>query len=143
MPTTPIQATPKDADLQLMERRDCARGDHADVDGQPARPQLHPVTTTKALDEHAYRVDSNASSTSRSAPSWRAAARVRPGRSTHSACATGLSCNWTNFIPRTVRPYVECYERGDLAAANQIYADLHRFNRFVEQWRGARWQKRR
>ena len=34
-----------------------------------------------------------------------------------------------------------CYERGDLAAANQIYADLHRFNRFVEQWPGARWQK--
>jgi hypothetical protein len=29
----------------------------------------------------------------------------------------------------------------DLAAANQIYADLHRFNCFVEQWPGARWQK--
>ena len=55
--------------------------------------------------------------------------------------ATGLSCNQTNFIPRTVRHYVDCYERGDLAAANQIYADLHRFNRFVEQWPGARWQK--
>ena len=55
--------------------------------------------------------------------------------------ATGLSCNQINFIPRTVRRYVDCYERGDLAAANQIYADLHRFNRFVEQWRGARWQK--
>jgi dihydrodipicolinate synthase/N-acetylneuraminate lyase len=44
--------------------------------------------------------------------------------------ATGLSCNRTNFIPRTVRHYVDCYERGDLAAANRIYADLHRFNRF-------------
>ena len=55
--------------------------------------------------------------------------------------ATGLSCNQTNFIPRTVRHYVDCYERGDLAAAHQIYADLHRFNRFVEQWPGARWQK--
>jgi hypothetical protein len=29
----------------------------------------------------------------------------------------------------------------DLAAANQIYADLQRFNLFVEQWPGARWQK--
>jgi 4-hydroxy-tetrahydrodipicolinate synthase len=55
--------------------------------------------------------------------------------------ATGLSCNQTNFIPGTVRRYVDCYERGDLAAAHHIYADLHRFNRFVEQWRGARWQK--
>ena len=55
--------------------------------------------------------------------------------------ATGLSCNQINFIPRTVRHYVDCYERGDLAEAHQIYADLHRFNRFVEQWRGARWQK--
>ena len=32
-------------------------------------------------------------------------------------------------------------QRGDLAAANQIYADLHRFNRFVSQWPLARWQK--
>src|SRR5687768_8387152 len=55
--------------------------------------------------------------------------------------AIGLSCNQTNFIPRTVRHYIDCYERGALAAANQIYADLHRFNRFVEQWLGARWQK--
>jgi 4-hydroxy-tetrahydrodipicolinate synthase len=55
--------------------------------------------------------------------------------------ATGLSCNQTNFIPRTVRQYVDCYERGDLAAAHQVYADLHRFTRFVEQWRGTRWQK--
>jgi hypothetical protein len=29
---------------------------------------------------------------------------------------TGLSCNQTNFIPRTVRHYIDCYERGDLAA---------------------------
>jgi len=55
--------------------------------------------------------------------------------------ATGLSCNQTNVIPRTCRQYVDCYERGDLAAVHQIYADLHRFTRFVEQWRGARWQK--
>ena len=55
--------------------------------------------------------------------------------------ATGLSCNQINFIPRTCRQYVDCYERGDLAGAHRIYADLHRFNRFVEQWRGARWQK--
>src|SRR5262249_10565457 len=55
--------------------------------------------------------------------------------------ATGLSCNQTNFIPRTCRQYVDCYERGDLAAVHQMYADLHRFTRFVEQWRGARWQK--
>ena len=27
------------------------------------------------------------------------------------------------------------------AAANQIHAVLHRFNRFVAQWRGARWPK--
>jgi hypothetical protein len=44
--------------------------------------------------------------------------------------ATGLSCNQTNFIARTVRRYVDCYERGDPTAANRIYADLHRFNRF-------------
>ena len=55
--------------------------------------------------------------------------------------ATGLSVNQTNFIPRTCRQYVDCYQRGDLEAANKIYADLHRFTRFVEQWRGARWQK--
>jgi dihydrodipicolinate synthase/N-acetylneuraminate lyase len=55
--------------------------------------------------------------------------------------ATGLSCNETNFIPRTLRQYVDCYDRGDLAGANQIYADLRRFQRFVEQWPGARWQK--
>jgi len=55
--------------------------------------------------------------------------------------ATGLSCNQINFIPRTVRRYVDCYERGDLAAAHHIYPDLHRFNRFVEQWLGARGQK--
>ena len=55
--------------------------------------------------------------------------------------ATGLSVNQTNFIPRTCRQYLDCYERGDLATANKIYADLHRFTSFVEQWRGARWQK--
>ena len=55
--------------------------------------------------------------------------------------ATGLSVNQVNFIPKTCRHYVDAYEGGDLAAANQIYADLHRFTRFVEQWRGARWQK--
>ena len=55
--------------------------------------------------------------------------------------ATGLSVNQCNFIPRTCRQYVDAYERGDLATANTIYADLHRFTRFVEQWRGARWQK--
>src|SRR5215467_758060 len=55
--------------------------------------------------------------------------------------ATGLSCNQTNVLPRTCRQYVDCYERGDLAAVHQMYADLHRFTRFVEQWRGARWQK--
>ncbi|MDB5923161.1 MAG: hypothetical protein JWN13_2097 [Betaproteobacteria bacterium] len=55
--------------------------------------------------------------------------------------ATGVSVNQCNFIPKTCRQYVDCYERGDFAAANQIYADLHRFTRFVEQWRGARWQK--
>jgi 4-hydroxy-tetrahydrodipicolinate synthase len=55
--------------------------------------------------------------------------------------ATGLSCNQTNVIPRTVRRFVDSYESGDLDAAHQVYADLHRFNRYVEQWRGARWQK--
>ena len=55
--------------------------------------------------------------------------------------ATCLSCNQTNFIPRTCRQHVDCYEWSDLAAGKQIYADLHRFNRFVEQWRGARWRK--
>jgi 4-hydroxy-tetrahydrodipicolinate synthase len=55
--------------------------------------------------------------------------------------ATGLSVNQVNFIPRTCRQYVDCYERGDLAAAHRIYAELHRFNRFVGQWPGARWQK--
>jgi 4-hydroxy-tetrahydrodipicolinate synthase len=55
--------------------------------------------------------------------------------------ATGISVNQTNFIPRTCRQYVDCYERGDLAAAGKIYVDLQRFTRFVEQWPNARWQK--
>jgi 4-hydroxy-tetrahydrodipicolinate synthase len=55
--------------------------------------------------------------------------------------ATGLSCNQVNLLPKTVRRYVDLCERGELAEAHQIYADLHRFNRYVEQWRGARWQK--
>jgi len=55
--------------------------------------------------------------------------------------ATGLSVNQVNLIPKTVRAYVDHYERGELDAANQVYADLHRFNRYVEQWHGARWQK--
>jgi dihydrodipicolinate synthase/N-acetylneuraminate lyase len=55
--------------------------------------------------------------------------------------ATGLSCNQVNLLPKTVRRYVDLYESGKLEEANQVYADLHRFNRYVEQWRGARWQK--
>jgi dihydrodipicolinate synthase/N-acetylneuraminate lyase len=55
--------------------------------------------------------------------------------------ATALSCNQVNVIPKTVRRYVDGYNAGDLETANQAYADLHRFNRYVEQWRGARWQK--
>jgi hypothetical protein len=31
--------------------------------------------------------------------------------------------------------------RDCVGETTQIYADLHRFNRFVEHWRGARWQK--
>jgi 4-hydroxy-tetrahydrodipicolinate synthase len=55
--------------------------------------------------------------------------------------ATGLSCNQVNLLPKTVRRYLDHYERGELEAANRVYAELHRFNRYVEQWRGARWQK--
>jgi hypothetical protein len=55
--------------------------------------------------------------------------------------ATDLSCNQTDFPRTTVHHYLDCYECGNLAAANRIYADRHGFNRFVEQWPGARWQK--
>jgi len=57
--------------------------------------------------------------------------------------ATGLSCNQTNVIPKTVRRYVDHYERGELAGANQVYADLHRFNRYVNSGvapAGRRWR---
>jgi dihydrodipicolinate synthase/N-acetylneuraminate lyase len=55
--------------------------------------------------------------------------------------ATGLICNLSNIIPKTVRRYVDLYERGDFDEMGRIYADLERFNRYVENWPGARWQK--
>lgn len=55
--------------------------------------------------------------------------------------AQGLICNLSNIIPRTVREYVDHWEAGDLAGAGRSYADLERFSRYVEHWRGARWQK--
>ena len=55
--------------------------------------------------------------------------------------ATGLICNLSNIIPKTVRQYVDLFEAGDLAGTGRVYADLERFNRYVEHWSGARWQK--
>ena len=55
--------------------------------------------------------------------------------------ATGLICNLSNIIPRTVRRYVDLYESGDFDELGRVYADLERFNRYVETWPGARWQK--
>ncbi len=55
--------------------------------------------------------------------------------------ATGLICNLSNIIPKTVRRYVDLYESGDLDELGRVYADLERFNRYVETWSGARWQK--
>jgi dihydrodipicolinate synthase/N-acetylneuraminate lyase len=55
--------------------------------------------------------------------------------------ATGLICNLSNIIPKTVRQYVDLYENGNFDELARVYADLERFNRYVEQWSGARWQK--
>ncbi|HEY5271751.1 MAG TPA: dihydrodipicolinate synthase family protein [Acidimicrobiales bacterium] len=58
--------------------------------------------------------------------------------------ATGLTAVEANFIPRTFRRYMDCWERGDLAEAGAIYADIKRFVQLVGErnpnW-GHRWVK--
>lgn len=57
--------------------------------------------------------------------------------------ATGLICNLSNLIPKTVRRYVDLYESGDREELATVYADLQRFSRFVDHgaWKNPRWQK--
>jgi dihydrodipicolinate synthase/N-acetylneuraminate lyase len=58
--------------------------------------------------------------------------------------ASGLTAVEANFIPRTFRRYMDCWERGDLLEAGAVYADIKRFVQLVgdrnPQW-GHRWVK--
>ena len=57
--------------------------------------------------------------------------------------ATGLICNLSNLIPKTVRRYVDLYQAGDRSELGLVYADLQRFSRYVDHgpWKNPRWQK--
>lgn len=57
--------------------------------------------------------------------------------------ATGVIGGELNLLPKTYRQYIDLYESGKFVEAARVYADLKRFNRYVEQWRGAhpRWIK--
>jgi 4-hydroxy-tetrahydrodipicolinate synthase len=55
--------------------------------------------------------------------------------------ARGVISPLANIIPRTVREYVDAFERGDMAACGRAYADIERLNRFVQGYGGPRWQK--
>ena len=78
-------------------------------------PQIASVTLN-GLDGDAYFIDL------KDGPSHDIGMNVPLAGSLHTLGlgATGLSWNQINFIRRTVRHYVDCHERGDLAAANQI-----------------------
>ena len=58
--------------------------------------------------------------------------------------ASGLTAVEANFIPRTFRRYIDCWEQGDLLEAGATYADIKRFVQLVSernpQW-GHRWVK--
>lgn len=57
--------------------------------------------------------------------------------------AQGLDVQEANFVPRTVRRYVDLYEAGQTAQAAEVYADLKRLTKINEQWKpsSARWIK--
>jgi 4-hydroxy-tetrahydrodipicolinate synthase len=57
--------------------------------------------------------------------------------------ATGLICNLSNLIPKTVRSYITHYENGEREELGRVYAELQRFSRYVERpvWKNPRWQK--
>ena len=55
--------------------------------------------------------------------------------------ARGVISPLANILPRTVRDYVDAYERGDMLASGRAYADIERLNRFVRGYAGPRWQK--
>lgn len=51
--------------------------------------------------------------------------------------AAGLMVGTSNVLPKTVRRYLDCCQRGDLAAAGAAYAQLRRFDLFGRQWSAA------
>ncbi len=55
--------------------------------------------------------------------------------------ARGVISPLANIIPRTVREYVDGFERGDTAAWGRAYADIERLNRYIQGYGGPRWQK--
>jgi 4-hydroxy-tetrahydrodipicolinate synthase len=57
--------------------------------------------------------------------------------------AQGLDVQEANFVPRTVRRYVDLYEAGETAQAADIYASLKRLTKINQQWKpsSARWIK--
>jgi dihydrodipicolinate synthase/N-acetylneuraminate lyase len=57
--------------------------------------------------------------------------------------ATGVIGGELNLLPKTYRLYLDLYETGKFVEAAKVYADLKRFNMYVEKWRGAhpRWIK--
>jgi len=58
--------------------------------------------------------------------------------------ANGLTAVEANFIPKTYRLYMDCWEQGDLLQAGAVYADLKKFAQLVGEtnphW-GHRWVK--
>jgi dihydrodipicolinate synthase/N-acetylneuraminate lyase len=57
--------------------------------------------------------------------------------------AAGLLAAEANIIPRSLRGYLDHYERGELGPLAEIYAGLVRFTEFVSRWNSAspRWIK--
>jgi 4-hydroxy-tetrahydrodipicolinate synthase len=57
--------------------------------------------------------------------------------------AAGLVGAESNFLPKTVRRYMDLYEGGDQRELATVYADLRRFSRFVQRWKSStpRWIK--
>jgi dihydrodipicolinate synthase/N-acetylneuraminate lyase len=55
--------------------------------------------------------------------------------------ASGVISPLANIIPKTIRRYVDLYESGDLDGSSRAYEEIGRFNRYVENRGGPRWQK--
>ena len=57
--------------------------------------------------------------------------------------AAGIDVQEANFVPATVRQYVDFYEAGRTADALAVYADLKRITKINERWKpsSARWIK--